>query len=603
MANNYNKAWALFDQVERRRAIRVLFVMVLSGLMSAVMIASVMPFLRILSNSGEINSIPGLEILRDWAGIESEYSLLIATGLGSILIILVASSMQILRVGLVNSFILTKSHTLAKRLLENYLLKDYEYFLNRHTDEITTEILSETTEAVERFLRPAAEILASLWSIVMICALLFWVDFEVTLVLFASMSTVLWVLFRFTRRRLDSLGRLRASSNLERFKVVGEALDGIKEVKLLSAERFFLDRFTGPSSAMANASVSASLISQVPSYVIQALAFCGTIILCLALITPGSIESGNAVGEVLPLLGLYAFAGQRLLPEFNRVYFSLSAMRYGAGAISSIHAALSEFAKQSEANDISLSSSAAIKGTIEFHEIEYAYPGVNEPNLRIDYLQIVEGETIGVVGATGSGKTTFADLLLGLLIPNRGRILVGGNMLDQEKLTAWRKRIAYVPQEIFLRDASVAENIAFGIIENSINLEHVEKVSKIAQLDKFITEQLPASYQTKLGEKGIRLSGGQKQRLGIARALYHEADVLVLDEATSALDTVTESDVMSTISSLSDDKTVFIIAHRLSTLRECDRIIFFKEGRLAAVGSWSELIAQDPDFQQITLKS
>jgi len=231
--------------------------------------------------------------------------------------------------------------------------------------------------------------------------------------------------------------------------------------------------------------------------------------------------------------------------------------------------------------------------------VSYSYPNSDQAGVGDVTLEIRAGEKIGVVGSTGAGKTTLADVILGLLEPDHGRLIADGQDVNEGKLRAWMQSVGYVPQDIFLTDASVAENIALGLPPEDFDYERIHKAARIARIDQFITDELPEGYQTHIGDRGVRLSGGQRQRIGIARALYHDADLIVFDEATSALDNLTEAEVMGAIEALPGDKTVVMVAHRLSTVKRCDRIIVLDKGRLVGCDTWGALLAGNEAFQKI----
>jgi ABC-type multidrug transport system fused ATPase/permease subunit len=274
-------------------------------------------------------------------------------------------------------------------------------------------------------------------------------------------------------------------------------------------------------------------------------------------------------------------------------------MKFGTAAVEMIY---DDFQKDRSSRLAPGSASQpriGLTGQLDLEQISYKYPNASESNLGNVSLTIRAGERIGIVGSTGAGKTTLADVVLGLLVPSEGRMLADGMEINVDTLRAWQASVAYVPQDIFLMDTSVSENIAFGVPRDQIDQDRVEAVARIAQLDGFVRQDLPDGYETTVGEQGVRLSGGQRQRIGIARALYHNADLIVFDEATSALDNLTEREVMTAIDALPGDKTVVMIAHRLSTVKGCDKIIVMDKGRIVGIGPWSDLIEHNAAFRKI----
>ncbi len=590
------KAWALLDARERRNAGIVLAVIIVAALGSAGMVGSVMPFLSVLAQPSRIESVPALAWAYNSFGFTSDYAFLIALGLASLAVILIANGLQMLRTYAMTRFTQMRVHSLSSKLLAAYLRQPYAFFLDRHSGTMSTQILAESAAVVQRFIAPAAQIVASFFTVTAILALLIWVEPIVAVAAFAVLGGSYGLVFVVVRPRLGHLGKIRVESNKARYRIAGEALSGIKDVKLSGQEATYLDRYGGPSRRMAGAQIAAGLIGAIPSYALQVIAFGGVILLCLILVTPEGLSSGEALGTLLPVIGVFAFAGQRLMPELGNIYRGLTQLRTAAAAVDAVHADIIDSA------DIAVPSRRhpdplGLHDRLELDAITYRYPRDSRAGLTDVSLALRAGERVGIVGSTGAGKTTLVDVVLGLLRPAVGTIRIDGVPLTEANLRAWQQGLAYVPQEIFLLDTSVAENIAFGVPPEKIDRARVVEAARIAQLDHFIEEELPEGYDTAVGERGVRLSGGQRQRIGIARALYRNADVIVFDEATSALDNLTEREVMSAIDGLPGDKTVLMIAHRLSTVKRCDRIVVLEQGRVAGVGTWDALMAENGAFR------
>jgi ABC-type multidrug transport system fused ATPase/permease subunit len=480
-----------------------------------------------------------------------------------------------------------------------YLHQPYEFFLDRHSGEMSTRILSESAQVINGYLSPVAELIASTLTITALLALLIWVNPTVAFSVFIAFGGTYAAVYLLVRKQLAYLGPIRAAANKERFMASREVLGGIKEVKLHGRELFYLSRFSTASDRMVRTSIVASLIGALPSHMIQSIALGGMVVLCLVLLDPAQMETGTVMRDLLPTIGVIAFSAQRMMPEFGKIYRSLASMKFGTAVVEMVY---DDFQKDRSVRLAPGSVSQpriGLTGKLDLEQISYKYPNASEPNLDNVSLTIRAGERIGIVGSTGAGKTTLADVVLGLLHPTDGRMLADGTEINEGNLRAWQASVAYVPQDIFLMDTSVSENIAFGVPPDQINRVRVETVARIAQLDGFVRDDLPDGYETKVGEKGVRLSGGQRQRIGIARALYHNADLIVFDEATSALDNLTEREVMTAIDALPGDKTVVMIAHRLSTVKGCDRIIVMDKGRIVGIGPWSDLIEHNAAFRKI----
>ena len=594
----WKKGWALLDPSEKRQGIVVLMIMILAALFSAGMVGSIMPFLAVLGDPSKIQDVGILNRAYESGGFTSTYSFLIALGGVSLGVIVVASLVQILRSYAVSRFAMMRVHSLSYKFLSLYLRQPYEFFLNHHTGEMGTHILSESQNVVNQFFRPAANVIASIFSIIAIIVLLLWVNVAVTFACFAVLGIIYGGTFLFSRRILARLGEVRLKTNKSRYRIATEVLGGIKDVKLLGREKSYLDRFETPSREMAWTQVIAVVTGEVPSFVLQGLAFGGMIVLALVLLDPTGIDSGQSLGGILPLIGVFAFAGQRLIPELQRMYQGLTQLQYGKAGVEAMFTEI-----QTYHTDALLPESSppalGLQNAVELRDVSYTYPNSEQPGLKNLNFTIKAGEKIGIVGSTGAGKTTLADMLLGLIQPGTGAIYVDGVALDLDNIRAWQQTVGYVPQDIFLVDASIKENVVLGVPIENIDFERVKKACEIAKLHSFITEELPEKYDTLVGERGVRLSGGQRQRIGIARALYHNADFFVFDEATSALDNLTEREVMSAINALPRDTTIMMIAHRLSTVKGCDRIVVLDQGEVVGFGTWAELMNDNAVFQKI----
>ena len=305
-------------------------------------------------------------------------------------------------------------------------------------------------------------------------------------------------------------------------------------------------------------------------------------------------DSGN-LNTVIPVIALYVFAGYRLMPALQQIYISFTLLRFVGPALDNLYNDMEKLEKRQQ---IVNKDKFSFNDQITLREIDYNYPNSSQKVLKNININISAKQRIGIVGKTGSGKTTLVDIILGLLNPQNGIVKVDEIDINKNNQRMWQKSIGYVPQKIFLSDDTIAANIAFGTNAKNINYDKVVQASKIANLHEFVTDELPSKYQTKIGERGVRLSGGQSQRIGIARALYHEKNLLVLDEATSALDYQTEKAVMDALKNISKKTTIIIIAHRLNTIKECDKIFFLDKGQIMGEGAYNNLIETNDYFKK-----
>jgi ABC-type multidrug transport system fused ATPase/permease subunit len=391
---------------------------------------------------------------------------------------------------------------------------------------------------------------------------------------------------------LKLLGQARIDANKERFTAVSEAFGAAKEVKVGGLENAYIQRFAKPAEIYAKGQATAQVIAQLPRFALEAIAFGGMLLVILYLMA----KSGS-FASALPIIALYAFAGYRLMPALQQIYGSFTQLRFAGPAIDALHHDLmslqSADAQQDEFSPLPLTQA------ITLNQVSYRYPNAPQPALKNIDLTIPAFRSVGFVGATGSGKTTTVDVILGLLEPQEGSLNIDDQPITATNRRQWQRTLGYVPQHIYLADDSVAANIAFIVNSNEIDQEAVERAAKIANLHEFVVNDLPQGYATAVGERGVRLSGGQRQRIGIARALYHNPRVLILDEATSALDNLTEKAVMKELNNLDHDITIILIAHRLSTVRQCDQIYLLEHGAIKAKGTFDELTESNKNFRSM----
>ncbi|WP_370517585.1 ABC transporter ATP-binding protein [Spiribacter sp. 2438] len=592
------KLLSLFTRREKRRGAIVLMMAVGMAVLETAGVASVMPFLSVLGNPGIVETNPVLAAAYEWGGFASVDAFLMALGIGAFALIIISAVFRAVTLYAMNRWAWMRMHSLSERLLETYLRQPYAYFLDRHSGDMSKSILTETQQLQGQVIRPALNVLAHGTVLLAIVILLVVIDPVLATAVAALIGGAYALIYVGIRRFLGRIGQDRVRANAERFTAAGEALGGIKDVKLLGREHAYLSRFRGPSTRFAKHQAASQVLGQVPKFLIEAIGFGGIIILTLVLMAANGGVSGGGLGGVLPVLGLYAFAGYRMLPAAQNVYQGIAQLRFGSAAVDTVYDDLHRRASLAEIHKIAPAPMQP-KREIALDQVTYHYPKATQPALADINLTIPVGSSVGLVGSTGAGKTTLVDVILGLLRPTEGAITVDGVQVTDKNLRAWQAALGYVPQDIFLTDATVTENIAFGIDPEQIDAEQVKRCARMAQVHEFVTQEMPQGYDTIVGERGVRLSGGQRQRIGIARALYHDPDILVFDEATSALDTVTERAVMEAIDALHHQKTIILIAHRLSTVAGCDQVVLLDHGRVEASGQFESLKAQSTQFQKM----
>ena len=591
--NTYQKALSLLTPHEKRRGVLVLLLVVVMALMETAGVASILPFLAVLGNPEVVHTNPILSTLYTRLEFQSIDRFLMVMGIAAFAVVILGAGVRILTTYAMNVFAQMRGHSLAERLLETYLRQPYVFFLNRHSSDLAKGILSEVYQVVTGVLQPGFYLIAYSIVALALIVLLILVDPWLALVVGLVIGGLYAIVFLSIKGLLGRLGTDRVAANQERFTAAGEALGGIKDIKLLGRESVYLSRFRPSSMRFARHQAINAVLSETPKYLIEAVAIGGTLILALFL-----MSTDDSVGSVLPVLGLYAFTGYKLLPAAQRIYTGLAQLRFGAAALNSVYEDLQHRTALAEIHTTA-PATLVPKQEIVLDGLCFTYPQATKSALEAISLTIPVGHSVGLVGGTGAGKTTLVDLILGLLRPTEGMLMVDGVPITEANLRAWQQALGYVPQVIFLTDTTVAENIALGVPRAAIDMGRVQDCARMAQIHEFVMSEMPNQYQTLVGERGVRLSGGQRQRIGIARALYHNPAVLVFDEATSALDTMTERAVMDAVHALSHQKTIILIAHRLSTVRACDQIFMLDHGRLVDKGSYEELLVQSSLFQEM----
>ena len=599
MLSTYRMILALMTQVERRRFYQVFALVFVLSFFEATSVLAILPFLQVLSDPEILQGDGVIASLYRLTGEGDEQRFFVLLGLGVFLVTTFGLLFKSFMVWLLTRFALMRSYSISARLLSGYLHQPYIWFVGRHGSELGNTVLSEVDRMVSHTLLPAMRFIPDALVTGFLILALVVIEPVIALGGLCVVGGAYLMIYFLARRLLLRIGAVRVAANKARFHVVQEATGGIKELKHLGLEETYLEQFRVSALQMARAQTKGQVVSQVPRYALEAIVFGGMILLVLALL----IERGGDISELVPTLGLIAAAGIRLFPALQQVYGQASTIRFNISALERIYNDMKSLDQMSARSEQNSDPRLGLRSKLEFDAVSYRYPSAKEVALDGVSFSIAARTTVGVVGGTGAGKTTLVDLLLGLLSPDQGRICVDGREITEQNLRSWQKTVGYVPQQIFLADDDIAANIAFGVRRENIDNDRVVNAARAASLHEFITHELSDGYRTRVGERGVRLSGGQRQRIGIARALYHDPDVLILDEATSALDNLTERAVMEAITTLGKSKTVIMIAHRLSTVRNCDAILLLRGGRLVTQGSYDDLLNSDAEFRAMAMDS
>lgn len=590
------KIFKLLDERERKQLYMLFGAMTISALIEVAGIASILPFLSLITNPALIDDNRIMNWLYTILNFQSPNRFLIFIGIVVLLFLIVSNIVVLLTMWGVARFINMRNFTISKRLLSRYLHQPYVFFLNKNTSELGKNILAEVENFIIGVMIPLMRFLSRGIVALFIFAILIMAEPFLALIVMVVLGGAYVFIYKIVKKKLHDIGKKNFKSNAERFKSVSEAFGSIKQLRLLRCEEFFIESYSKPSYERARNNSTYQIVSEIPRYIMEIVAIGGMVSVVVYL-----LASARGIQGALPTIGLFAFAAYRIMPALQSIFMSLATIRFYVPTLEALCDDMYSFEHKSYTTTYFKKkfSSLNIQKEIKLEEITFNYPGTRMPVIDNLNIKIDANTSVAFVGKTGAGKTTIADIILGLLRPDSGRMLVDGVEITDDNLPSWQKNLGYIPQDIYLQDDTVTRNIAFGVPDEKIDMNIVKDAAQIANIHNFVIKELPNEYQTVVGERGVRLSGGQRQRIGIARALYHNPEVLVLDEATSALDGSTEKEVFEAIDNISQTKTLVIIAHRLTTVKSCDVIYVLKEGKIVGQGKYEELMESNKEFRKI----
>nr|MDU9045093.1 ABC transporter ATP-binding protein [Candidatus Electrothrix aestuarii] len=539
--------------------------MLVSVFAEVITIGAVIPFLGVLTAPEQIFTLSWLQPVIQFLKIGTAQELLFPLTLIFILVALFSSGVRIAQLWYNSKLTALMGTQLRHDIYAMALHKPYEFHLYHNSSDLISLTTEKVTAAVYVGILQVLYLLTSAVMCLTIAATLIYINPLIALLAFASWGGGYVLTARLVRGRVRENGNIIQKNHPQAVKCMQEGLGGIRDVILDNSQDVFTREYTGTVHNIQYALVQNIFLGTLPKSLLEVLGI--TLIALLAYVMQVHSSSGQ---NALPLLGAFALGAQRLLPGLQQIYFSWSHINGHHAILADVTAWLGKsFDQEGQLQNL---PALAFNNSIELCDISFHYSGSASNVLSDIRLTISKGSRIGFIGTTGSGKSTLLDIIMGLLVPTTGELRVDGKKINSANVKAWQRNIAHVSQNIFLSDGSILKNIGFGVSEEKIDIEQAERAARLAQIHDFI-ETLPDGYQTLIGERGVRLSGGQRQRIGIARALYKKANILVLDEATSALDNATEQAVMESIDSLDNRLTILMIAHRISTLERCDKII------------------------------
>ncbi len=569
------KCWSLLDRRQRKALMVLLCLMSVGMMLETLGVGLVVPALALFTQKDIALKYPQIQPFLDYLGIHDQKTLILG-GLVVLFSVYVIKALFLAFLAWYESrFVFRLKAEVSQNLFSTYLSKPYTFHLQRNSAQLIRNATTEVLMFTNKFLFPGMYFLKEIAVILGLSFLLFIVEPLGALVVIGLFGIFFVSFYSFTRKYITRWGKARKRHEGMRIQHLQQGLGGIKDVKVLGRETDFLSQYKGHNQKVARAGQLEATMQKIPKLGIEIIAVGALVALVVTMIL-----RGGAIELIIPKIGLFAVAAFRLMPSVNRIATAVQSIKYSEPVL---YMLAQEMGPRTAIKHVLGTGKEVFQHDLVFEKISYAYPGSAFVSLDNVSLSVKKGESIGFIGASGAGKSTLVDVLLGLLPPSNGRILVDGKDIRQN-LRAWQGQIGYVPQTIFLTDDTLRRNVAFGIPSDQIDEAAVMKALQAAQLEELI-DKLPDRVETMVGERGIRLSGGQRQRIGIARALYHDPEILVLDEATSSLDTSTERDVMSAIHALHGNKTIIIVAHRLPTVERCDRLYRLDNGRIVDEGS------------------
>jgi ABC-type multidrug transport system fused ATPase/permease subunit len=592
--NTLPEVWRLLDASQRRR-VALLCVVALAMAVSTVGgVTAVLPFLAALGDALSDRRTGVLWPLYDYFGFESDRTFAAALGLAFVGLVSLANAINLAGSLMMTRFAFDVGIRFQLAVFDEYLRRDCRFHSRQDGGTLASKVVHEAGRVTTGILHSALTLLSGLTTSLLIVASLMMLDPRVALIALAILGASYLLVYGATRGRLLHNGRIESRNAADRSRVVTESFGGVREVLLHDVRGRFVERFREACVALGRTLVSTLAISQAPKYLLECVA--AATLVGSALLLADRADGGSAWVAQLAFVG---FAAYRLLPALQAVYSAAVRITADSAAFEAIADEL-RLAKTRQPDDESRTDpawAARPRQDIVLDAVSFRYAPDRAPAVRDVSLRIPAGSCVGLVGPNGSGKSTLLDLLAGLLTPESGRILVDGVEIDDAHRRAWRSAVAYVPQEVFLLDASVAENVAFGVPPSEIDPVVLHDALRQARLDEVVAS-LPGGLDERLGERGIRLSGGQRQRMGIARALYRDAAVLILDEGTRGLDADSEVDVVATLASLRLRKTVVLVSHRGEHLEHCDFVFELAQGRVVGRRARSVELAATAEGQR-----
>ncbi len=596
MIETFQKLLEILPKSDRWKFVALFVLMMIGTALEVAGIGMIPVFISAVADPDLVLEHQWLGEIAKYLGITTGEELLLYGGIFLVVIFLVKGVYLVWFNYIKSKFIYNRFGKIASRLFETYLSAPYTLHLNRNTAELIRNVTNETRYISNNVMMPAMNVLKDSVTIVGIFVLLLFSEPLITVITFSVIGGGGGLMIKFLREKLRKYGVIASRERSRMIQGVNEGLGGFKDVTVMNRKKMFFNKFKEYVNNLTEAEIFKGTAKASSKPIIEFASVFGMIFIAFAM-----IWQDRPISTVVPVLTLFGAATVRLMPAVNRVVNQLTGLRYYIHALSPVHADLTSMEEYYLETKESSNNNEKLKfnNSIIVKDLWYKYPNTEDFVLKDINIKVPKNSAIGFVGSTGAGKSTIVDVILGLLSPDKGKVIVDETDISENK-RAWQNNVGYIPQFIYLSDDTIRHNIAFGIPEELISEKKINAAIEAAQLEDFI-QDLPEGIDTVVGEEGVRLSGGQKQRIGIARALYDNPDVLIMDEATSSLDNVTERKVISAIEALKGERTIIMIAHRLTTVENCDVLYMMKDGKVIEKGTYDELLESSYDFQKMKL--
>jgi len=574
--------WCHINLRRRRQFIILIFLIVLASFAEIISIGAVIPFLAVLTAPDKLFDHAAAQTFIHMLGYTEPGQLLLPLTITFGVAAIMAGVMRLLMLWIVTRLSYATGADISMSIYRRTLYQPYKVHVGRNSSEVISGIVSKANLTISSIIMPILTLISSFVMLSLIMVALFSFDPFIASIVFGGFGLVYILIIWITRNQLLKDSQRVAYESTQVVKSLQEGLGGIRDVLIDGSQDAYCQIYRKADRALRRAQGNNAFIGQSPRYIMEALGM-----LLIAILAYTLAQHADGIAKAIPILGALALGAQRLLPVLQQAYAAWSSIQGGRISLQDtlelLNQELPDYAAQS------VNKPLPFKHEISLNQLSFRYSLETAWVLKNINLSISKGSRVGFMGTTGSGKSTLLDIVMGLLRPNEGTFEIDGQIITMENHRAWQMHIAHVPQDIFLADGSIEENIAFGVPKDQINHERVRNSACQAQIDSII-DTLPKQYQTLVGERGVRLSGGQRQRIGIARALYKKADIIIFDEATSALDTETEKAVMHAIENLNENLTILIIAHRITTLKNCTQIVELGDGVIKRTGTYREIV-------------